>query len=149
LLFVSIEAIHQMSMSLSRGRWMKLAALLVAFTGLGACIAPILTVPPPGAADLAFASTVVTDADGGQKTVWIAQGGPLPQAALATYYLRNRTLAEGVFATARADGSFISPQMDGKPNDPIQIYYVTPAGDYSVSICVLLTEGSSPPLCPP
>jgi hypothetical protein len=131
------------------GRWMRLAALLAAFTGLGACIAPILTVPPPGAADLAFASMVITNADGGQKTVWTAQGGPLPQAALATFYLRNRTLTEGVFTTARADGSFTSPEMDGKPSDPIQIYYVTPAGDYSVSICVLLTEGSSPPLCPP
>jgi hypothetical protein len=132
-----------------RGRWMKLGALLLAFAGLGACIAPILTVPPPGAEDLAFASMLITNADGGQKRVWTAQGGPLPQAALATFYLRNQSLGDGVFATARTDGSFTAPEMDGAQNDPIQIYYVTPAGDYSVSICVLLTEGSSPPLCPP
>jgi hypothetical protein len=132
-----------------RGRWLKLGALLLAFAGLGACIAPILTVPPPGAESIAFAPMVITDADGGQKTVWTTQGGPLPQAALATYYLRNQALEDGVFATARADGSFTAPEMDGTQNDPIQIYYVTPAGDYSVSICVLLKEGSSPPLCPP
>ena len=72
----------------------------------------------------------------------------MPAASLATYYLRNRTLQTGVFASGKADGSFTSPPMEGTLADPIQIYYVTPAGDYSESICVLLLPGSSPPVCP-
>jgi len=127
---------------------MRLVALLVGFTGLGACIAPILTVPPPGA-DVAFTSMVITNADGGQKTVWTAQGKPLAAAALATFYLRNEALDDGVFTTARADGSFTAPEMDGTMDDPIKIYYVTPAGDYSASVCVLLSEASPPPFCSP
>jgi hypothetical protein len=129
-------------------RRIKLTALFLAFAGLGACVAPILTVPPPGVAQIGFSFRSTTDADGGPRTVWTAQLGPLPSAALATYYLRNRSLEQGVFGSASADGSFTSPELDGTAGDPIQIYYVTPAGDYSESICVLLTAGSSPPVCP-
>lgn len=129
-------------------RRIKLTALFLAFAGLGACVAPILTVPPPGASQIGFSSRITTDADGGARTVWTAQLGPLPSAALATYYLRNRSLQEGVFGAAAADGSFITRELDGTAGDPIQIYYVTPAGDYSESICVVLTAGSSPPACP-
>jgi hypothetical protein len=131
-----------------RGRSIRIGTMLLGLTALGSCIAPILTVPPPGATQITFTSAVITDASGAQKTVWTTEGGSLPQADLATYYVRNRALSDGVFATARADGSFTAPQMDGTANDRIQIYYVTPAGDYSESICVLLTEGSSPPACP-
>jgi hypothetical protein len=145
----SHEAIHPMSPTRSlRARVLKLGTLLVAVAGLGACIAPILTVPPPGATDISFAS-VVGEIDGGQKTTWTTHGGPIPQAALATYYVRNRALGEGVFTTAAADGSFTATGMEGTPNDQIQVYYVTPAGDYSDSVCLVLTEGPSPaPTCP-
>lgn len=135
-------------------RRIRLTGSVLAVAGLGACVAPILTVPPPGAADIAFSSSIVaevdggTAADGGAQQLWIAQGGALPSASLATYYLRNRTLQNGVFAPAKADGSFASPPMEGALGDPIQIYYVTPTGDYSESICVLLMPGSSPPACP-
>jgi hypothetical protein len=134
-----------------RGRWIKIGSLLLAFAGLGACIAPILNVPPPGATQISFESQVILDADGGGRTVWTTRGGPLPQAALATYYVRNKTLEAGVFAPARDDGSFTARDMDGTAGDPIQIYYVTPAGDYSESICVLLMPGpaSLASLCPP
>jgi hypothetical protein len=148
LLFVFDEVIRPMTFR--HLRRIKLTTLFLAFAGLGACVAPILTVPPPGASEIAFTSTAIAEVDGGAdaggvtRTVWIAHGGPLPSAALATYYLRNRTLEEGVFATAAADGSFTSPDMDGTTGDPIQIYYVTPAGDYSESICVLLRSGSLP-----
>jgi hypothetical protein len=138
-------------MSSRRGRWIKIGTLLLAFVGLGACIAPILSVPPPGAMQISFESQVDTDVDGGQTTFWTTEGGPLPQAALATYYVRNRRLEAGVFAPAGEDGSFKAQPMEGTAGDPIQIYYVTPAGDYSESICVLLMPGaaSAASLCPP
>jgi len=138
-------------MSSPRGRWIKIGTLLLAFVGLGACIAPILNVPPPGAMQISFESRVETDVDGGQTTFWKTQGGPLPAAALATYYVRNKRLEAGVFQLAADDGSFVAPEMTGTAGDPIQIYYVTPAGDYSESICVLLMPGAASPtsLCPP
>jgi len=141
-------------MTSPRLRRIKLTALLVGAAGLGACVAPILTVPPPGASEIAFSSKIIADVDGGvdggaPRRVWNAKGGPLPSAALATYYLDNRALGSGVIATALADGSFTSGDMEGTDGDPIQIYYVTPAGNYSESICVLLTDDSSPPpVCP-
>jgi hypothetical protein len=151
LLFVLDEAIRLMTSRYRRR--IKLTALLLGFAGLGACVAPILTVPPPGAAEISFASKIIADVDGGSdgggpRRVWNAKGGPLPAAALATYYLDNRALGAGVIATALADGSFTSGDMEGTDGDPIQIYYVTPAGNYSESICVLLTDGSSPRACP-
>lgn len=157
-------------------RRIKLTTLLLGAAGLGACVAPILTVPPPGAAEIGFsiysavgdggtvagdsgtaagdsgtaagdAGTAAGDAGtaaGGGVKLWTAHGGPWPDAARATYYLRDRALQSGVIATANADGSFLAQPMEGTERDRIQIYYVTPAGDYSESICVLLTAGSSP-----
>jgi hypothetical protein len=173
LLFVLDEVIRPMTSR--RLRRIKLTTLLVGAAGLGACVAPILTVPPPGAAEIGFSiysgaagdggtvagdgGTVAGDAgaavgdagtaaSGGVK-LWIAHGGPLPAAAGATYYLRDRALQSGVIATADADGSFTAQPLEGTERDPIQIYYVTPAGNYSESICVLLTDDSSPPpVCP-
>jgi len=130
-------------------RWLRLGTLLAAAAGLWSCVAPILTVPPPGA--VTFKLAVVTDASGTQMNLWTAEGGPLEQAADADYFLINRTLHGGVIATARKDGSFTSPPMEGSEKDSIQIYYRTPTGDYSDSTCVLLSEGTSLPLaaCPP
>jgi hypothetical protein len=59
----------------------------------------------------------------------------------------NQRLASGVIATARNDGSFVAPQMDGNRDDQILIYYRTPGGDYSDSTCLLLEDGASPPFC--
>lgn len=129
-----------------RWRWTKLATLLGATAFLWSCVAPILTVPPPGA--ISFTPAVVADASGAQRTVWTTEGGPIEQAAQSTFYIFNRSLGSGVIATARNDGSFTAPTMDGTANDPILIYYRTPAGDYSDSICVLLSSGGSPPACP-
>jgi hypothetical protein len=131
-----------------RGRWAKIGTLLLAVAGLDACIAPILTVPPPGAAGISFMSHVNTDSSTGiQTTLWTTQGGPLPSAALATYYVRDQALGAGVFAPALADGSFTARDMDGARGDQVVIYYVTPAGDYSESVCLVLNEGT-PQKCP-
>lgn len=128
------------------GRWLRLGTLLGAAACLWSCVAPILTVPPPGA--VTFTPAVVVDgATGTQKTVWTTQGGPLPQASLAQFYVFNQRLASGVIATARQDGSFTAPPMDGVEQDPIIIYYRMPSGDYSDSTCVLLSELPVPASC--
>jgi hypothetical protein len=126
-------------------RWLRLGTLLATAAGLWSCVAPILTVPPPGA--VTFTPAVITDASGVQKTVWTTDGGPLEQAANATYFVLNRRLGSGVIATARNDGAFTAPPMDGVLKDPILIYYRTPTGDYSDSTCVLLSDGATPGSC--
>jgi hypothetical protein len=134
-------------MRLPHGRSIRIGTLLAACTLLWACVAPILTVPPPGA-QISFTAAVITDGGGVQRTVWTTQGGPVAQAAFADYFVLDEALGSGVIATARADGSFMAPAMDGTVNDHVLVYYRTPAGDYSESLCVLLTAGSSPPVCP-
>ncbi len=130
-----------------RRRWLKLGTLLCASALLCACPAPILTVPPPAA--VAFTTTVLTDSTGAPQTLWLASGAALEQAANASYFVFNRTEGQGVIATARNDGSFTAPAMAGNANDQVLVYYKTPFGDYSDSVCVLLTTDASPaPLCP-
>ena len=134
-------------MNARRRRWLKLGTLLCGSALLWACTAPILTVPPP--ADVAFATSMITDATGTPQTLWIASGGPVNQAANATYFVVNRTQGQGVIATGRNDGSFTAPEMAGNKNDQVLVYYKTPFGDYSDSVCVLLTTDASPaPACP-
>jgi hypothetical protein len=121
------------------GRWLRLGTLLAVAGCLWSCVAPILTVPPPGT--ITFTPATVIDAStGAQKTVWTTQGGPIEQASLAQYSVINQRLGSGVIATAQVDGSFTAPAMDGVKGDPIVIYYRTPSGDYSDSTCVLLSE---------
>ncbi|HEY4392972.1 MAG TPA: hypothetical protein VGP64_02870 [Polyangia bacterium] len=128
-----------------RRRWLKLGTLLCASALLWACTAPILTVPPP--AGVAFATSPITDATG--TPYWITSGGPVEQAANASYFVFNRTRGQGVIATGSNDGSFTAPAMAGNVNDQVLVYYKTPFGDYSDSVCVLLATGASPaPACP-
>jgi hypothetical protein len=135
---------------LPRRRLLKLATLLGAFTVLWACNAPFIPVPPPGAS---FSSALVDDGAGGQKTVWITHGLPSTNAAFARYSVFNQNTGAGTLTTAGADGTFTSAPMDGTVNDHVQVYYETPGGDYSESICLLLTTdvgtGGSAPACPP
>jgi len=100
-------------------------------------------VPPPGA--ISFESTMLTASDGTLRTFWVASGAPLEQAANGTYFVLDRTLGSGVIATARNDGSFTAPPMQGNDKDQVLVYYKTPFGDYSDSLCVLL--GTSPGTC--
>ncbi len=134
-------------MNAHRRCWLKLGTLLCASGFLWACTAPIISVPPPDS--VAFASSTVTDASGTPETVWIASGGPVERAANASYFVFNRTQGQGVIATGRNDGSFTAPEMAGNQNDQVLVYYRTPFGDYSDSLCVLLTAAASPaPVCP-
>jgi hypothetical protein len=133
-----------------RTRFLKLAGLLGAFTVLWACNAPFIPVPPPGAT---FTMEQLTDASGTSKTVWITHGLPSMNAALATYFVVNDRLGTGIIATAGPDGTFTGTPLDGTLNDHILISYRTPGGDYSDSLCLLLTTdvsagGTSAPRCP-
>ena len=132
-------------MNLLRRRWLKMGTLFGASALLWSCVAPILTVPPPSA--ISFESSMLTAADGTQQTFWITSGGPLEQAANATFFVLDRTLGGGVIATARNDGSFTAPPMQGNDKDQVLVYYKTPFGDYSDSLCVLLGTAASPAAC--
>jgi len=137
-------------MNTMRRRLTRLATLLGGVTLLWACNAPFIPVPPPGAS---FSSALVDDGAGGQKTVWVTHGLPSTNAAFARYSVFNVNTGAGTLTTAGADGTFTSAPMDGAVNDHVQVYYETPGGDYSESICLLLTTdvgaGGSAPACPP
>ncbi len=124
-------------------RWLRLGVAAPGAMLLWSCVAPILTVPPPGA--ISF----VAEGDLNGTSLWTVQGGPLPQAAQAAYYAINQRLGEGVIATAAADGTFTAHHLEGASEDQIEIYYRTPGGDYSEPTCVLLEAGASPRPCSP
>ena len=129
-----------------RRRWLKLGTLLGASALLWSCVAPMFPVPPPS--EVGFASKAVIDGDGSVHTEWIASGGPVEQAANADYYVFDTTVGDGVIATARNDGSFTAPAMQGNPGDRVLVNYRTPYGVYSDSLCVLLGPGASAAPCP-
>ena len=137
-------------MNALRRRLLKFGTLFGLVSVLWACNAPFIPVPPPGAS---FTSELVDDGAGGQKTVWTTHGLPSTNAAFARYSIFDANNGKGVITTAGADGTFTSTPMDGTLNDHIQLYYETPSGDYSESICLLLTTdvgaGGSAPACPP
>jgi hypothetical protein len=137
-------------MNALRRRLLKFATLFGLVSVLWACNAPFIPVPPPGAS---FTSELVDNGAGGQKMMWTTHGLPSTNAAFARYSIFDANNGNGVITTAGVDGTFTSAPMDGTLNDHIQIYYETPNGDYSESICLLLTTdvgaGGSAPACPP
>jgi hypothetical protein len=110
-----------------------------------ACNAPFIPIPPPGAS---FSSQLVSDGQGGQKTVWIAHGEAYPPASLARIFVFDTDRSAGVIAQAAADGSYTSPPMDGVALDRIEISYETPAFEVSARVCFQLVDGPSAPRCP-
>ena len=68
----------------------------------------------------------------------MAGGGPIVERS-------EERLVEGagVIAAGRNDGSFTAPPMLGNDKDQVLIYYKTPFGDYSDSLCVLLGTAAS------
>ena len=135
-------------MKAHRRHLLLLGPLLGGAALLWSCVAPILSVPPPGA--IAFSMHVVVDQTTGvQQNEWIASGPKLEQAANGIYLIKNEALGgEGVIAPAANDGSFTAPPMPGTAGDHVLISYQTPYGDYSDSLCVLLAAGSPAALCP-
>jgi hypothetical protein len=121
-----------------------LALVLAGAVTLLACNAPFIPVPPP---DNVFVSQMLTDASGNPKTVWITQGKPEAHAALAKFFIFNDSIGAGVIVDAAADGSYVAPALDGTRGDRIFIYYTTPSGSDSESVCRQLVEGDPAPSC--
>jgi hypothetical protein len=130
-----------------RIRLARLGALFVGLALVWACNAPPIVVPPPA---VGFTSELLTDATGTERTFWRArQPTPLARAADATFRLYNLDNDFGYIVTAEPDGTFVSQPMEGMMDDRISLYYITPAGDYSDSICLLLREATPvAPFCP-
>lgn len=123
-------------------RWALAAAVC-----LLACNAPFIPVPPP---DNTFMAEVISDGTGNnQKTVWITQGKPDARASLATFYITNEILHTGVIVQAKDDGSYTAPAMDGTRGDRVFLYYVTPSGSTSETVCRQLVETDPAPICSP
>jgi hypothetical protein len=133
-----------------RVRLAKLAALLGGVSLLWACNAPPIVVPPPYTPDVVFTSQLLTDASGQQTTVWTgAQPAQDTSAARATFFIYDLELDAGVIQLADENGMFATtPAWAGTAGDKMSIYYLTPTGTYSDSLCLLLAEGSST-TCPP
>ena len=128
-------------------RLARIGALLAGLALVWACNAPPIVVPPPS---VAFSTELLTDATGAQRMFWRAtQPMPLTRAANATFRLYNLDNEFGYIVPANDDGTFVSQPMEGTMDDRISLYYVTPAGDYSDSICLLLREATPvAPFCP-
>jgi hypothetical protein len=130
-----------------RRRIARLALTLGVVSLVWACNAPFIPVPPPGM--VTFTAQLVSDGANGQKTVWVAAGGPNDKAALSRFFIYDLERQGGVITTADNTGAFTAPPMDGTRGDRVQIYYQNPKGDYSQQSCRLLIEGpTDAPPCP-
>jgi hypothetical protein len=135
-----------MSMSSWRKRCGRLVAGLIGLAALWACNAPFIPVPPPG---VTFTSMLAPDGMGGEKTVWITQGGPNEKAASAKFFIFNDDASIGVITRANPDGAFIAPPLDGTQGNHIHIFYEDIKGSRSGTTCRLLMEGPDlAPICP-
>ena len=129
------------AMSTLRG---VLAVALVGAACLVACNAPFIPVPPP---DNVFVSQLLTDGTGNSKTVWITQGKPDARAGLAKFFIFNDSNGSGVIVDANADGTYVAKPLDGTQGDRVFIYYTSPGGTDSESVCRQLVEGDPAPPC--
>jgi hypothetical protein len=133
-------------MKRSLGRLLRLAGGLGALALVFSCNAPFIPVPPP--AQAGFASALVPDGQGGQKTVWTAMGAAGDQAAMAPVFVINEATGNGVVTRADSTGAYKSPAFDGTNGDRIDIYFEDHSGEHSATACLLLQAGAQAPLCP-
>jgi hypothetical protein len=127
-------------------RLIRLAAGLATLALIWACNAPFIPVPPP--AQAGFASALVSDGSGGQKTVWTAAGTVGPQTETVRVFVINEGTGNGVVTSAAVDGTYKSPAFDGAKGDHVDIYFENHAGERSAIACLILQEGALAPQCP-
>jgi hypothetical protein len=136
----------------------RIARLTLALTGCAvvwSCNAPFIPVPPPGQTTT-FSSELVTDGQGGQKTVWVAHGPAYMAASFARVNVFDSTRSAGVITVAMSDGSYTSQPFDGTMGDRVEISFYEPqSGMVTAGVCFQLTEqtvttptGPSAPRCP-
>jgi hypothetical protein len=123
-------------MNALRRRLLKLATLLGALMIFWACNAPFIPVPPPGAT---FTMDSLTDSSGTTMSVWISHGLPSANASGATFFIVNQRTQNGVITVAGIDGTYTAPPLEGMQDDHVLLSFRTPNGDYSDSLCLLLT----------
>ena len=126
-------------------RLIRLAAGLAMLALIWACNAPFIPVPPP--AQAGFASALVSDGMGGQKTVWTAAGNAGSPAALAHVFVINEATGNGVVTRADPAGAYKSPAFDGTRGDHVDIYFEDNEGTRSATACLILQDGAQAPQC--
>jgi hypothetical protein len=118
----------------------RLAACCVAVALVWGCGPVYIPVPPPVPSAPAFTAELVTDPSGQQTQRWRAMGEPEPAASNGTFFLQDEAVRTGVFVTAADDGSYMAPPMEGTEGDRVRVYYSTTRGQFSETICVILSE---------
>jgi hypothetical protein len=126
---------------------LRLGLAVAALAIVWSCNAPFIPVPPP-AVQGGFTSALVSDGNGGQKTVWTATGTVGSEAALAEVFIFNQASGSGVITRAAADGTYRSAPFDGVRGDHIDIHFETTGGEPSASACLVLDEGPQAAICP-
>ena len=124
----------------------RLLSCVFGVWALWACGPVYIPVPPPG--EISFTSTLLTDAAGNTQPYWIAAGGPNGNAFNATFFITDVQRGAGVITRARADGSFVSPPMEGTAGDQVGIYFQSVSGRDSVTACLILGDGPIAARCP-
>lgn len=112
--------------------WWKLAAACTALVlgGVVACNSPTIPIPPLRAPSIQMLST----------TTWTATGAGAE--GNSEIFLINRTTGDGVSARADTNGGYTTPTFTGQMGDQIELFYRTPRGEFSESICAPLAAGT-------
>ena len=133
--------------------WLKLGDA----AGRGRAAVGVQRAVHPGAAagrDRSPASSSTTATGGAEDRLDHARAAVEQRRVRALLRLQREPGRAASSPTAGADGTFTrARRWTGTLNDHVQVYYETPGGDYSDSICLLLTTdvgaGGSAPACPP
>ncbi|MDZ4697578.1 MAG: hypothetical protein SGI86_20745 [Deltaproteobacteria bacterium] len=107
-----------------------------------ACASPFIPIPPPG--DPTFEPV----GDASTAMSWRVSGAPAEALANSRVSIFNQSQGKGLLVQALADGSYVSPSLDAKIGDFIEIFYEPPGQtERSASICRILVEGLSREVC--
>jgi hypothetical protein len=112
--------------------WWKLAAAFAALVlgGVVACNSPTIPIPP-----LRAPSFQMTGTD-----LWTASGSGAE--GNSEVFVIDRTTGDGVSVRADTNGAYTTPAFTGQANDTVELFYRTPRGEYSQSICTPLSVGT-------
>jgi hypothetical protein len=114
-------------------------AIVVLVCALAGCVTPSIPIPPPDPQQMMFE----LDVDAGQGTF---EYPPNSNYGDAIVYIYNRTVGEGIIATARADGS-VGPTgpFPARLDDEIAVTFESDA--QVAGTCVVLTSSGPRPQC--
>lgn len=107
-----------------------MAGAALALGGVVACNSPTIPIPPLHAPSFQM----------GGPDIWTATG--TGAEADSEVYVLNQTTGEGVITRADANGGYTTPNFAGRVNDAMELFYRTPRGEFSPSICAALNVGT-------